>query len=165
MAAGTYAALKVLDPSAARIYEYIKHNNLPQGFEDRQALHCTVIWSKRECPNMVHEYDVVHRARPAGLHVFHSEGKKRLVLMLDAPTVVERHKTLMREHKAEYMWDEFHPHVTIAYDIGEFDWWKLPPINFDIILGDENVRAGNDLKLKEKRPKWKRIQKTLSEIA
>lgn len=162
---GTYAALKVLDPSAARIYEYIKKNNLPQGFEDHQALHCTIIWSRKHCPEMTPELDIIHRARFAGLHVLHSEGKKRLVLLLDAPTVVERHKTMMKEHSATYDWDEFIPHVTIAYDIGNFDWWKLPPFRYDIILGDEDVRPGNHQHQKEKRPKWKRIQKTLSEIA
>lgn len=162
---GTYASLKVLDPSAARLYEYIKKNKLPQGYEDRQALHCTLLWSRRECPDMFPEFDVVHRARPTGLHVFHSEGKKRLVLLLDAPTVVERHKTLMREHNATYDFEEYHPHVTIAYDIGDFEWWRLPPFHHDIILGDENVRPGNDRKQQEKRPKWKLIQKILSEIA
>lgn len=164
MAAGTYAAVKVLDPSAARIHEYVKKNKLPQGYEDRQGLHTTVMWSRNDCPTLKPEYDVVHRATPTGLQVFHSEGKKRLTILLDCPTLQARHKQMIREHNAQYFWPEFHPHVTIAYDIGDFDWWKLPPFKHDILLGDENVRAGNDRTIKI-RPKWQLIQKILSEIA
>lgn len=164
MAVGTYAAVKVLDPSRARIYDYIRRHNIPQGFEDRQILHSTLIWSRKSCPRMRPEYDVVHRATPKHLHVFQSEGKNRLCLLLDAPTLVTRHNQLMEEHNATYDYPVYQPHVTIGYDVGDFDWQSLPPIEFDILLGDENVRDGND-RTKTIRPKWKLIQKILSEIA
>ena len=164
MTAGTYASVKVLDHSAERIREFVKKHRLPRSFEDRQPLHATLIWSRRECPDMVPDIDRNYFATVEGYTVFFSEGKQRLVMLLKSPQLVERHKQLMREHNATYDYPEYHPHVTIAYDIGTFPWWSLPKFEHDIWLGDENVRPGNDRK-QVVRPRWKLIQKILSEAA
>jgi hypothetical protein len=160
---GTYVAVKVLYPTLAWIEEYVRAHRIPQVHEDRQVHHATIIWSRRHCPNLKPEHDVVHRASVNDIHVFRSDGKNCLVLLLDAPTLVKRHNHLMKVHGATYDYPEFIPHVTIAYDIGDYHWWKLPKFEHDIILGDESVRPVNERHWQIRSP-WKRIQKMLSEI-
>ena len=43
------------------------------------------------------------------------------MLKLDSSDLRERHEFLMKEHKATYDFPEYIPHITLSYDIGDFD--------------------------------------------
>lgn len=61
-------------------------------------------------------------AKPTELHVFETFDKKRaLVIKLDCPYLEERHKYLMQKYNLEYDYDEYIPHITLSYDIGEME--------------------------------------------
>jgi hypothetical protein len=61
-------------------------------------------------------------ATPVEARIFGEGDEKALVLVLDAPDVVKRHKQLMAKHK-EATWDhdDYIPHVTLSYNSGDFD--------------------------------------------
>ncbi|GEM_PF-1387813 len=138
---GTYAALLVSPESHAAIMEYIKENNIPHKTNpNEERKHVTLIYSKKYCPDMVAQPETVHAATIKGLEVFNTQdGKRALVLLLDAPTVVARHEQLMAEHPATYDYPEYKPHITLSYDIGDLDETQLVPLEKIVELSDEYV--------------------------
>ena len=61
-------------------------------------------------------------AKPTELHVFETFDKKRaLVIKLDCPYLLERHKYLMQKYDLTYDYNEYIPHITLSYDIGEME--------------------------------------------
>ena len=139
---GTYAALRVLQPSNRRLLVFCEANGIivnKSTFEDR--LHTTLIYSRDHCPNMVAAAPgVTHRVRFKEYQIFtnRASGDSALVMILDAPTVLARHHWLMDEHSATYDFDEFTPHITLTYEfMGNVR--GLKPYPYDIMLGQEYV--------------------------
>lgn len=162
---GMYSAVYVLQPTLDRLNAFIKKNNLPRTQEDRfYQLHATLFTSKTASPAMRPDYEIVHEAKFNSYNVFRSEGKNRLVMMLDAPSLHTRHEYIAKTHGLSHVFPEYEPHITIAYDVGFIDWWKLPPFEHSIWLGDENVRAAQDRKPIRTITKWNQITNNLSEI-
>lgn len=143
---GTYAALSLSKESHDTVMEYIKENEIPHKTNpNEERKHVTLIYSRNYCPEMVAQPDVIHCANVCGMDVFDTQdGKRALVLLLDAPTIVARHEQLMAEHPATYDHPEYKPHVTLSYDIGDFDEKQLIPFKSALELSDEYVE---DLKL------------------
>lgn len=133
---GTYAAVRFED-SEEKV-KYLKQIEIPNVNED---LHCTILYSRKNCPNYVPmnmtdgEFYDEAIAYPDHLDIFKDkEGRKCLVLILRSGWIINRHKDLMKEHNATYDYDEFIPHVTLSYDIGDFDYKN---IERDLIKSDE----------------------------
>ena len=87
-------------------------------------------------------------AEPLKFHIFETADKKRaLVVVLKSEYLVNRHKELMTNYNLTYDFDEYIPHITLSYDIGNFDISKLDikdlPSNFTI-----NTEYKEDLDLK-----------------
>lgn len=139
---GTYASALVLEPSLTQLNAFIKRHKIPQSCEDLMPRHATVIWSRKTCLEIKPDADTVHVGAPTGLTIFSSNGKKRLALLLSCQSLVDRHRFLMSNHDVSYVFDEFIPHVTIAYDIDSYSWWNLPQFKSDIVLGNEVVLPG-----------------------
>ena len=55
----------------------------------------------------------------SGYELF-GDNKNILVLLLDAPSLVDRHNQIMNDHKGSYDYPEYIPHVTISYDVKDF---------------------------------------------
>ena len=51
-----------------------------------------------------------------------------LILKIDCPELVARHKELMDEHEATYDYPVYQPHITLSYDIGDLDINDLPDV-------------------------------------
>lgn len=136
---GSYAGLRVAAQSCADIRNYVDENHIPQTPSDKeQRLHVTLLYSKKYLPDFEPAGPVRYDCKPAGFDVFPSqEGGRCLVLLLDSEQLVQRHKTLMKKHKATFDYDKYIPHVTFSYDIGDFDITKLPPFTRTIVLDEE----------------------------
>lgn len=136
---GTYVGLRVLPESAAQIRDFCKQNKIKinsSKFEER--LHTTVIYSRKTHP-IEPESTRVYNCEFSDYNIFTTQdGKKVLVVLLNAPMVVARHIKLMAEHGATYDHPVFLPHVSLCYDY-DGDETTLPPINFPILLGNEYV--------------------------
>jgi 2'-5' RNA ligase len=138
---GTYAALRFDEPSVERIAQYVKDNAIPNPLEANK-LHVTLMYSRVECigfksPGKLPEPFIV---RVKGFDVWkngNGEGYA-LVVKLDAPEVVERHKQLMKQYKASYDFPEYQPHFTISYNVpDEFDTKTLAPFDGTLSLNFE----------------------------
>ena len=139
---GTYVGLRVLDPGTDVLRTYIHEHAIPYKMHEKERRkHVTLIYSRVHCPGLPLS-DEVHRAKPNGFEVFETQsGKKALVLLLSAPTVTARHRKLMSEFPLTYDHPHFKAHVTLSYDIGDFDHGALPPFAEDLLLGDEYMEA------------------------
>ncbi len=133
---GTYAAVKFDPATKAAIEKWVENNEVPNPL-DFSKLHCTLLYSRKYCPDYEPqgEIDPPWVGTPTGLEVWESRGKLRdedpkrcLVMTFDCDKLHDRHKELMDEHEATYDFPSYKTHVTLSYDIGDFDEKTLPNI-------------------------------------
>lgn len=132
-APGTYAGAHFSPESQAKLVKLISRTKIPNGVPS-DKLHTTLIYSRKHLPDFqaMGEISPPWRATPVKYDVWESQpdedGKKSkcLVLVLNCPAACERHSQVMDEHGATYDFDEYTPHVTLSYDIGDFDVSTLP---------------------------------------
>ena len=142
---GTYSGVRFSKDTVKRIRAYIKENKIPNRIASKK-LHTTVLFSRKYLPEYkpAGEYEEALVGTPKKFEKWLSqpddetgERKSCLVLTYDCPELVKRHKDLMKEHNAEYDFDEYKPHITLSYDVGrDFDTKKLKPAdvgNIDIV--------------------------------
>jgi len=136
---GTYAGFRVAERSCADINEYINKNKIPQSRSDKeQRRHVTLLYSRKYLPEYEPAGPVRYECRPAGFEVFPTQdGWRSLVLLIESEALEQRHKTLMKRHKATFDYDEFKPHVTFSYNIGDMPIGSLPPFVKTILLDEE----------------------------
>ena len=122
---GTYAAVIPSKESEAAINSFIKTNNIPLP-SDQDKLHSTLLYSRKHLPKYSPESKFEYSATPKAIEVWPTKsGARCLVLTLDCPDLVKRHKELMDQHKATYDFPDYKPHISLSYDIGNFDEKKL----------------------------------------
>lgn len=128
--AGTYAGYKYDKDGVALLSKYAKDNNLPNPL-DPEKVHTTLLYSRKPCPDYeaLGQLDKPIKCKVGKMEVWPTQSKKNaLVVKLDAPEMNKRHKELMDEHEATYDFDEYKPHITLSYDIGDLDIAELPDI-------------------------------------
>lgn len=133
---GTYAAVKFDDSTNSAISQYVSDNNIPNGCAVSK-LHTTVVYSRKHLPDLqaLGTISPPWVGTPTELDVFDtrptdgSTPKRCLVLKYVCPELDKRHNFIMDEHEAQYDFDEYIPHVTLSYDIGELDIKKLPDVS------------------------------------
>lgn len=136
---GTFVGLRMSDKTMDNIEKLIKKLKVPNPI-DRKDMHTTLIYSRKELPEFKEEGKLkeVKLATPKNFDIFKSrqDGTNCLVVKLDAPDIVKRHKEIRKEHGATHDFDEYLPHITLSYDCGDFDFSKvdvkelLPEIEF-----------------------------------
>ncbi len=144
---GTYAAVEFDEQTKQKIEKYIEAHKLPNAVASSK-LHTTLLYSKKHLPDYVAQgkIDPPIIGHATGLKVWPSQpdedGYKSncLVMTYSCPQLVARHKELMSEHDATYDFDEYHPHITLSYDIGDM---KIKD------LGDVKTEIGSIVIIKE----------------
>ncbi|KKL86355.1 hypothetical protein LCGC14_1945580 [marine sediment metagenome] len=149
---GSYAGVHFDDDTIKRIKAFTKENKIPQRVQSRK-LHSTVVFSKKYLPNYKAQGGLKTPivGKPKKFSVWDTQPNKEgkttnsLVLQYDSPELIARHNELKKEHGATHDFDEFKPHVTLSYDIGDLDISKLDPKS----IGDINIVSefGGDLDL------------------
>ena len=121
---GIYVAVKYNQSAGDDLLDFIKKYEIPSTLK-AEDFHTTLI-NSRKCADIqdldddMGDSEIV--AKPTELHVFETFDKKRaLVIKLDCPYLEERHKYLMQKYDLEYDYDEYIPHITLSYDIGEME--------------------------------------------
>ena len=121
---GIYVAVKYNQSAGDDLLEFIKKYQIPSTLK-AEDFHTTLIYSRKwadikELDENMGDSEII--AKPTELHVFETFDKKRaLVIKLDCPYLEERHKYLMQKYDLEYDYDEYIPHITLSYDIGEME--------------------------------------------
>lgn len=147
---GTYAGVRFDEDTVNRVKAFAVENEIPNTVP-KNKIHTTVLYSRKYLPDYSPQgvFTKPLVGKPSQFDVWESqpdeEGDKSncLILQYDCSDLVDRHKTLMDEHDAEFDYDEFKPHITLSYDIGDFDVKPLDPKK----IGDLNIvkEYGEDL--------------------
>jgi hypothetical protein len=143
--------------------EYVRLNNIPQAHEDRQLLHTTVLHSTNVVDkSKLRESKRVHVATPAGFTIFPYKDRQALALLLECTSLHARNSVL-REAGLIDRHEIYKPHITLSYDIGDFDWKNLPAITCPIKLGHETIRSGGT-RIFHRTPAWEALQQHLDKF-
>lgn len=151
---GTYVGVRFDDSTIDALQQYVKQSKLPNGL-NRNGMHTTVLYSRKFCPNYepMGEITPPFVGTPTELEVWPSQPDDDgnvtncLVMKYDCPDLVDRHNHLMGVHGATYDFDEYKPHVTLSYDIGDIKVEELP--NIKQVIKKVNIikEYGEDLDL------------------
>lgn len=144
---GTYAGVRYDKDGVKLLSKYAEENDIPNPL-DPNKVHTTLLYSRKYCPDYepAGKLDPPLKAKFDEMEVWPTQDKKNaLVVTLDAPELVKRHKTLMKELDATYDFDEYKPHITLSYDVGVLDVDKLPDIRDTIKEIDIVEEYGEDL--------------------
>ena len=115
------------------IAEYLKITPFQSGGVLPEELHVTIFRSAFPLVGVVTETNKNYRATVKGCQQWYNPASKtkNIVLILDSPELVERHKDVAEENKDIYLTTEekinYVPHMTLAYDIANnthrYRWW------------------------------------------
>lgn len=112
---GTYAEAATDEKTNEILFEFIKKYDIPNPVSD---FHCTVVYSRTPAPTY-EKYKVTLPiiAKITEFKVFEQEdGKKALVVCLDAPELNRAHYDALEHHGASYDYIQYIPHITLSYD-------------------------------------------------
>ncbi len=159
---GTYAAVQFSKETLNNIKKYIKDNDIPNNTKF-DKMHTTVLYSKKYLP----DYKPQGKLNPPliGTPLKFEKWPSQpdddgnvamcLVLRYTCDDLVDRHKSLMKEHDAAYDFDEYKPHITFSYDVAGLQCKDLPKFEDKIEIVEE---YGEDLNLD-----WKEDNSDISE--
>lgn len=141
---GTYAGVRFGPDTVKALQKYGKSNGIPNRLP-HENFHTTLLYSRKHLPNYqpAGDYPVPMKGTPVGFEVWPSQPdddgnvKNCLVLAYSCPTLYQRHHKLMNQHGATYDFDEYKPHVTLSYDIGDFNADDLPPFEEELEIVSE----------------------------
>jgi len=136
---GTYAGVRFDKETKDVILSFIKKHKIPNPVPV-EKLHSTILYSRKHLPKYKPKGELKNplEGTPLELVVWKTSPKNEgdpqancLVLKYSCKELEKRHKYLMDKHDAEYDYDEYIPHVTLSYDIGEMDIKKLQKLDLD----------------------------------
>jgi hypothetical protein len=124
---GTFVAVKFAKEVTDALEAYCMRNNVPNPIQPSD-FHSTVVCSRRRLKNVALLRDIHPGwiATPIGFDVFdtrHEDGSttKCLVLKIDCPEMYARHNFFRQFEKASHDFPSYIPHITLSYDIGDYD--------------------------------------------
>ena len=123
---GVYLAAKFSQSDEDDLFIFIKDNNIPSTLT-RDDFHSTIIYSRKYADIPTNDVgEDLGYAEPQKFHIFETqEGKRALVILLKSEYLTNRFKELMDKYDLTYDFEEYLPHVTLSYDIGDFDISEL----------------------------------------
>lgn len=145
---GTYAGVRFDSSTIDALVEYTKTNEIPEPVKPAD-FHTTLLYSRKHLPNYqpISSYDELMQGTVTGVDLWpaQSDGVKRtLVLTFKCPQLSKRHKELMDEHKAQWDFPNFKPHVTLSYQAAGFDLASLPKFKHPLRIVGEYVEELDD---------------------
>lgn len=125
--AGTFVGVKFSEESCDELLSIIEQLGVGSPTK-REDLHCTVMYSTKELPDLVEDTDSSVDFDPPKIatldkfHIFQTQdGNDALVLFLKCEYLDDRHSEILETYEAKYPHAEYHPHVTLSYNSGDFD--------------------------------------------
>lgn len=141
---GTYAGVRFSPATIESLEKYAKDNKIPHRIKG-DHFHTTLLYSRKHLPkySAAGPYEVPMNGSPTGFEIWPSQpddkGKVKncLVLTYSCPQLYQRHHKLMNQHGATYDFDEYKPHVTLSYDVGNLKVDKLPDFEDNLEIVEE----------------------------
>lgn len=142
---GTYVGVKFSRETQNAIKKFVKTLSIPN-MVGREKMHTTVIYSRKyftyEDP-MVGKIDPPWKGKAKEFHVWQTRDVNKsnaLVIAYTCPKLKAEHERIMKEYDATYDFPEYIPHITLSYDIGDFDTSKIDLSTFpEIEIVEEYV--------------------------
>lgn len=132
---GTYVGAKFSTATLARLKKFIDRHDIPNGLT-KTDMHTTIIYSRKHVPDL----DVAGKlkprwvGKPEKLEVFKTRsGLNALVLRYSCPEQAAKHKHIMDSTDATYDFPKYKVHLTLSYDIGDYDTDKLKDMSLESI--------------------------------
>lgn len=149
---GTYAGVNYCPETKQALQKFMKEHKIPNPI-GHDKIHTTLLYSRKFLPNFKPR-GMLERPIKANFSSYDvwkttSEDPDRepwncLVMRLECPDLEKLHKKYMDEHQAEYDYAEYHPHITLSYNIGDLDIKHLPRYTGKLVIVEE---YGEDLNL------------------
>ena len=120
---GTYVGVKLSKKSKTELFNLAKDLKIPNML-DKSKYHITVIYSRKYLPTFeaLGKYDKPIIATPQKFSIFGAKNDENcLVLELNCPEIIKRHKHIMKLYDAVYDFDVYKCHITLSYDVEDFD--------------------------------------------
>lgn len=127
MQKGTYAGVHFSKKTQKSLEQYCKANEIPNSVP-REKFHTTLLYSRKHLPDYKAQgtFETPLIGKPMKFEIWKSqEGNNCLVLTFKCKALEDRHHELMDLHKATYDFPTYKTHVTLSYDVGDFDLNKL----------------------------------------
>jgi hypothetical protein len=124
---GTYVGVRFSKKTNDAIKKFIEYNDIPNmdSIEDNGGIHTTLIFSRKVLKDFKPKGKVNIKAKAKGFKKIGEKGKA-LVMELNSPELVKRHKEIRRKYGATHDWDEYIPHITLSTKHEDFDEKTLP---------------------------------------
>lgn len=139
------------DSNTKATIKRIQHQyNIPNPL-DTAKIHCTLIYSRTPCDKPIISADSTYNATFKSFDIFDTrDGKRCLVIKLTSRDLSARHKALMKEMGASYDFATYIPHITLSYDVGDYDWQQIKSSTIgNISFGHEKYSVLNEIWEKE----------------
>ena len=136
---GTYSAVRPDQQSLKHLKEWMDAVGIPNPVA-LHALHATTLYSQKPVITEAQK-DRTFYAQPDGFRIMRHRNDQTdaLALVLDSPALQARHQEFINAGGV-HDYDSFIPHVSLTYDIGDFDWRSLELPKFGLIFANEYVR-------------------------
>ena len=118
---GIYIAIKYNPYSAIKLKDIAENYGVPN-IIPIDKFHTTLIYSTKGADNVEIYENMQYIALPDKLDIWTSQsGEKCLVLKINCKQLVDRNKELMDKYQFVSDYPEYTPHITLSYDIGEWN--------------------------------------------
>lgn len=121
---GTFVGVKISKESKDALISASKKMKVPN-IIDKDKIHITLIYSRKHLPKFEAkgklEKPIIVSVDKLDIFPAQEGDSKALIVKLDAPDLVKRHKEIMKEEGATYDFPKYIPHITLSYDVGDFD--------------------------------------------
>jgi hypothetical protein len=123
---GTYVAVRFSEGTADKLHEYATSHNVPNRLEASEY-HSTVVYSRNKLKNisLLRELSPNWIGYPTGFDVFDSTENgqitKCLVMKFSCVKLEARHVHLVEYNNATHDFPTYEAHISLSYDIGDFD--------------------------------------------
>jgi len=141
---GTYAGVKFCDDTKKAIKTFMEENEIPNPIES-DKMHSTLLYSRNYLPDYkpTGKLDEAWTGEVKHFSIFPNNPKNGgdntncLVLEYTCKEQSKRFDELMDAHDATYDFDEYKPHVTLSYSVGDLDHKKLPKFKNPLKIVEE----------------------------
>lgn len=121
-----YVAVRPDVAAVAEFRKLIRLHDIPKPIPN-DKMHCTLIYSRTPTVIPQVQNQRLYKATIEKFDVFNTrDGKRCLVAKLNSVDLQVRHNELMTDLEASYDFPNYLPHITLSYDIGDFD---IEPLN------------------------------------
>jgi len=134
---GSYAAVKFSPETVKALEAYQYDNEIPNPLQPDE-FHSTVMFSRKYIPEFKPADDIQEWGGEfTKWGIFPSDDENALVLKYECHELKDRFNDIMSEYGATWDHDDFIPHITLSYNVGDLDTSKLPKYDGPIVIVSE----------------------------